>query len=94
MIPLASNSAYPFPEAEFGRKAFWYPPVRQTGFLRPAALGIVDAILVECPRVIAALSIDDSRIGTKSCLAWQTSHRGAEQEGAGTTICGQALHSR
>ena len=76
--PLASNSAYLFPEAEFGRKAFWFPPVRQTGFLHPAALVKVDVILRGCPRVVAALFPDDSGISAESCLAWQTSHRGAD----------------
>jgi len=56
MIPLASNSAYPFPEAELGGKAFWVPPVRHTGFLHPAAVVSVGIITQGCPRVISALS--------------------------------------
>ena len=50
MIPLASNAAYPFPEAEFGGKTFWVPPVRLTGFLHPAAVMSVGTIADECPR--------------------------------------------
>jgi len=30
--PLASNSAYLFPEAEFGRKAFWFPQYAKLAF--------------------------------------------------------------
>jgi hypothetical protein len=56
MIPLASSSAYPFPEAELGGKAFWVPPVRQTGFLHQAAAVSVGTITQGCPRVISALS--------------------------------------
>jgi hypothetical protein len=56
MIPLASNSAYPFPEAEFRREAFWFPPVRQTGFLQRAAVMSVGTITRGCPRVKFALS--------------------------------------
>jgi hypothetical protein len=56
MIPLASNSAYPFPEAELGGKVFWVPPVRQTGFLHQAAVARVGTFTQECPRVISALS--------------------------------------
>jgi hypothetical protein len=50
MIPLASDPAYPFPEAEPGGKALWVPPVRQTGFLHPTAVISVGTITDECPR--------------------------------------------
>jgi hypothetical protein len=52
MIPLASNSAYPFPEAGFRGKAFWVPPVRQTGFLHQAAVLSVGTITRGCPRLM------------------------------------------
>jgi hypothetical protein len=65
MIPLASNSAYPLPEAEFARKAFWVPPVRQTGFLHSAAVLNVGTITRErlvrnlrCPRCPQVRRID------------------------------------
>ena len=57
---------------------------RQTGFLHQAAVVSVGTITQRCPHVISALSTlstDDSGISAKSCLAWQTSHRGAEREG-------------
>jgi hypothetical protein len=67
MIPLASNSACPFPEAEFRGKAFWAPPVRQTGFLHPAAMVSLDTTSRGCPRAKFALSTlsTDSRVSTK-----------------------------
>jgi hypothetical protein len=56
MIPSASRSAYPFPEAELGGKAFWVPPVRQTGFLHQAAILNVGTITRERPCAKLALS--------------------------------------
>ena len=82
MIPLASNSAYLFPEVEFERRAFWYPPVRQTSFLQRTAVSSVDLNLRGCPRVIAALS---TGISTKS-FGVANKPRSAELEEAGRMI--------
>jgi hypothetical protein len=72
MILLALNSAYLFPEAEFVGEAFWFPPVRQTGFLHPAALMNVDPIFPKCPRVMAVLSTQVTE--SHSSLIVATSH--------------------
>ena len=56
MTPSASSSAYPFPDAELGGKAFWVPPVRQTGFLQSAAILNVGTSTHRCPCAISELS--------------------------------------
>jgi hypothetical protein len=67
MIPLAPNSAYPFPEAEFERKAFCFPPVRQTGFLHPAASATVSTVAlgVHACSALYTLSTSEGRINAK-----------------------------
>ena len=63
MIPLASNSAYPFPETEFEGRPFGFRQYAKTGFLHSAALIRLDILLRSCPRVIVDLS---TGISTKS----------------------------
>jgi hypothetical protein len=55
MIPLASI-CLSVSRGRIRRKAFWFPPVRQTGFLHSAAALSVGLNLRSCPRVIADLS--------------------------------------
>jgi hypothetical protein len=72
MIPLALNSAYPFPEAELRGKAFWVPPVRQTGFLHQAAVLSVGAFTQKSPRVISALStLSTVMVASTEKVAWR-----------------------
>ena len=71
MIPSASNSAYPFPEAELGGKVFWVPPVRQTGFFHPTAVASVGTITDECPCrnfALSTLSTCEGPRGESGCL--------------------------
>jgi hypothetical protein len=65
--PLGVEICLSVSRGRIRKKAFWFPPVRQTGFLHPAAVVTVNAILRACPGVFAAFSTATAQKIVWSC---------------------------